>query len=599
MKISKVINQHSQKGIRLCTVGLATGTGILAAASCSTTTEDRVPPNIILIMSDDMGYSDIERFGGIIHTPNLNRLADEGIRFGQFYNTARSCPTRASLLTGLHPHQAGVGHMMNDRGAEGYRGDLSPRSVTVAEVLKPAGYKNYAVGKWHVTRHISENGPKHNWPLQRGFDKYYGILSGAASYYDPGALCRDNQLISPYNDAGYVYPATDEESYYLTEALGDNAVKFIREHNREAAGNPFFMYVTFTAAHWPMQVPERFVTPYYGKFDKGWDELRREKYAHQAEQGIINPDWILSEDSTVTPWETVEDKRFETRCMEVYAGMISCLDKNIGKIIDELQETGQLDNTVILFLQDNGACAETMGRERPPYHVPVPEGEKLEPVRPDERQKDGRPWRTRDGLPVRRGYGVLPGGHDTYVAYGKGWAYYSNTPFREYKHWVHEGGISTPLIVRWKDGIKASGEVRRTPGQLPDIMATLVDISGAEYPRTYSGNTIIPLQGVSLKPAFEADAASDRYLFWEHENNKAIRQGNWKLVCKFTQEDEYKEVDKPAPYGKWELYDLENDRTETRNLAGKYPEKVRQLADEWERIAWKSLVKPYPEEKYF
>jgi arylsulfatase len=599
MKINKFTNQCSQKGIRLRAFGLATGTGILTIASCSTTTEEKKLPNIILIMSDDMGYSDIERFGSVIHTPNLNRLADEGISFRQFYNTARSCPTRASLLTGLHPHQAGIGHMMNDRDVDGYRGDLSPHSVTVAEALKSAGYKNYAVGKWHVTRHISEGGPKHNWPLQRGFDKYYGILSGAASYYDPGALCRDNQLISPYNDAEYLYPATNEESYYLTEALGDNAVKFVREHNREAAGKPFFMYVAFTAAHWPMQVPERFVAPYYGKFDKGWDELRREKFVHQIEQGIISSNWTLPEDTTVTPWETVEDKKFETRCMEVYAGMISCLDKNIGKIIDELQKTGQLDNTVVLFLQDNGACAETMGRERPLYYAPIPEGEKLESLQPDELQKDGRPWRTRDGQPVKRGYGVLPGGHDTYIAYGKGWAYYSNTPFREYKHWVHEGGISTPLIVRWKNGIKAAGKIRQTPGQLPDIMATLIDISGAEYPQTYNGNTIVPLQGVSLKPAFEKDTASDRYLFWEHENNKAIRRGNWKLVYKFTQQDEYNDVDSPTPYDRWELYDLENDRTETQNLAGKYPEKVRQLADEWERIAWKSLVKPYPEKKYF
>ncbi|WP_080904247.1 arylsulfatase [Parabacteroides sp. Marseille-P3160] len=561
--------------------------------------QEKIRPNIILIMSDDMGYSDIEKYGGVIHTPNLNKLAEEGVSFRQFYNTARSCPTRASLLTGLHPHQAGIGHMMNDRGKEGYRGDLSSNSVTIAEVLKSAGYKNYAVGKWHVTSYIREGESKHNWPLQRGFDKYYGILSGAASYYDPGSLCRDNTLISPFADKEYHYPQTNEEDYYLTEALGDNAVKFIKEHEQKNSNNPFFMYVTFTAAHWPMQVPERYIKPYYGKFDKGWDQLRKEKYQNQLKEGIIDSKWVLSEDSTVTPWDRVEDKKFETRCMEVYAGMISCLDHNIGKIVEELRRTGQLDNTVILFLQDNGACAETVGRERPLYYNPIPEGKTLGPMQPDELQTSGQPWQTREGQLVRRGYGVLPGGPDTYIAYGKGWAYYSNTPFREYKHWVHEGGISTPLIIRWTNGIKSKGAIRQTPGQLPDILATLVDISGAVYPKIYNGNNIIPLQGVSLKPAFEEEVKSDRYLFWEHENNKAIRQGRWKLVYKFTKEDKYINVDEPTPYNKWELYDIENDRTEIKNLASKYPEKVKQLADKWERIAWKSLVKPYPEKKYF
>ncbi|MDR3261301.1 MAG: arylsulfatase [Tannerella sp.] len=572
--------------------------GAILIAPAMLFAQNNARPNIILIMSDDMGYSDIERYGGLVHTPNLNRLADAGLTYRQFYNTARSCPTRASLLTGLHPHQAGIGHMMNDRNTDGYRGDLSPHSITIAEALKSAGYKNYAVGKWHVTRHIRQDESKHNWPLQRGFDKYYGILSGAAGYYDPASLCRGNRLISPYADAEYIYPAS-EEGYYLTEALGDNAVNFIREHNREAENEPFFMYVAFTAAHWPMQAPERYVKPYYGKFDKGWDELRREKYKHQLEQGIIDKRWALSEDGTVTPWHEVTDKKFETRCMEVYAGMISCLDANIGKIVEQLRRSGQLENTVILFLQDNGACAETTGRQTPPQYRPVPEGETLAPLAPDELQTSSQPWRTRDGRPVQIGYGVAPGGPDTYIAYGKGWAYCSNTPFREYKHWVHEGGISTPLLVHWPKGIKNSGTIRQTPGQLPDILATVIDIAGAAYPKTYNGNDLIPLQGVSLAPSFAKEVESDRYLFWEHENNKAIRQGKWKLVYKFTQEDNYVDVNNPTPYNRWELYDLENDRTEINNLSATYPEKVKQLADEWERIAWKSLVKPYPEKKYF
>jgi len=554
-------------------------------------------PNIVLILSDDMGFSDIEKFGGIIQTPNLNKLADSGLTFRQFYNTARSCPTRASLLTGLHPHQAGIGHMTNDLQIDGYRGDLSPNSVTIAEVLKSAGYKNYAIGKWHVTNQIKKDGSNHNWPLQRGFDKYYGILIGAASYFDPAALTRGNQFVSPEADPEYKHPA--DESYYLTNALGDNAVQFIKEHNKEAKDKPFFMYTAFTAAHWPMQVPEEYVKPYYGKFDKGWDILRKEKYERQLKQHIVDKKWVLSEDNTVMSWDSVTDKKFETRCMEVYAGMISCLDQNIGKIVNELRQTGQLNNTIILFLQDNGACAEITGRERPLYYRPLPEGAELKALAPDELQTESQPWRTRDGTAVKRGYGVLPGGANTYIAYGKGWAHYSNTPFKEYKHWVHEGGISTPLIVQWPNGIEHKGEVRQTPGQLPDILATIVDISGAVYPKTYRGNDIIPYQGISLAPAFKKDIVSDRYLFWEHENNKAIRQGDWKLVYKFTKYDKYENVDTPTPYERWELYNLNDDRTETKNLASKYPDKVKQLADAWERIAWKSKVKPYPAKKYF
>ncbi|MDR1723686.1 MAG: arylsulfatase [Tannerella sp.] len=577
-------------------LGAATSAGALTLLSCADNKKEAVRPNIILIMSDDMGFSDIERYGSVIKTPNLNALADNGLVYRQFYNTARSCPTRASLLTGLHPHQAGIGHMMNDSGQDGYRGDLSPNCVTIAETLKPAGYKTYAVGKWHVTRHTQPDSSKHNWPLQRGFDRYYGILIGAASYYDPAALCRDNTVISPFADPDYHYPDSLEEDFYLTEAFGDNASKFIKEHD---SADPFFMYVAFTAAHWPMQAPERFIEPYKDKFDKGWDELRREKYQRQVEQGIIDRRWALSEDSTVTRWDDVTDKTFETRCMEVYAGMISALDHNIGKIVETLRQSGQLDNTVILFLQDNGACAEITGRDRPPYTSLVPEGLTLEPLPANELQTSGQPWRTRDGKPVRRGYGVLPGGADTYIAYGKGWAHYSNTPFREYKHWVHEGGISTPLLVHWPAGINAKGTVRQTPGQLPDIHATIADIAGAEYPKTYNGNEIIPLSGVSLKPSFEKDIESDRYLFWEHENNKAIRQGKWKLVYKFTKETPYENVDAPTPYNLWELYDLESDRTETVNLASQHPETVRRLADEWENIARRSHVKPYPTKKYF
>ncbi|MDR3061428.1 MAG: arylsulfatase [Dysgonamonadaceae bacterium] len=542
-------------------------------------------PNIILIMSDDMGYSDIRCFGGIIRTPNLDKIAANGIRYTQFYNTARSCPTRASLMTGLHPHQAGIGHMVdNPQEPEGYRGELNDNCVTIAEVLKTAGYKNYGVGKWHLTGKAKKGQDNSGYPLQRGFDEYYGIIGGAANFFDPHTLCRGNTFISPENDPEY-----RPEKFYLTDAIGDNSVKYIKNHKEN---KPFFMYVAFTAAHWPMQVPEKDVEPYYGQFDAGWDALRKEKYDDMVKSGLIKKEWKLSFDESVTPWEKEDHKEFEKRCMEVYAGMITNMDRNIGKIIQALQETGQLENTLIFFLQDNGGCAENLGREDGKVQRKIPENKMLAPMAPDELQTFMIPWRTRSGQPVFQGKDVMPGGPDTYASYGKGWAYCSNTPFREYKHWVHEGGIATPLIVQWPSGIKKTGEFRSVPGQLMDIMATCVDVANAKYPAEKNGKPIIPMQGKSLASSFGKDIKSDRYLFWEHESNKAVRKGKWKLVYKSTGKE--KDRNLPTPYDSWELYDMEKDRTETNNIASVNPKMVKELADAWERIAWEVKVKPYP-----
>lgn len=279
--------------------------------------------------------------------------------------------------------------------------------------------------------------------------------------------------------------------------------------------------------------------------------------------------------------------------MEVYAAMITNMDRNIGKIIQALQESGKLDNTLIFFLQDNGACAELLGRERGGrIQRRVPENSEVAPMRPDELQTFMIPWRTRDGKPTYTGKEVMPGGPDTYASYGKGWAYYSNTPFREYKHWVHEGGIATPLIIHWPTGIKKTGVIRNIPGQLMDIMATCVDVASATYPTVRNGQPVYPLQGISLVPSFGKETGSDRYLLWEHESNKAIRKGKWKLVYKSPGNE--KDPNEPTPYHLWELYDMEKDRTETKNLASSRPQTVKELADAWERIAWQTKMKPYP-----
>jgi arylsulfatase len=544
-------------------------------------------PNIILILSDDMGYSDLSCYGGSIETPNLDSIANNGLQYMQFYNSARSVPSRASLMTGLHPHQAGVGRMLNNLGLEGYRGDLSSKSVTIAEVLKGSGYETFALGKWHMTRFEGANSPKHNWPLQRGFDQFYGTISGAGSFYDPSQLCRGNTYITPENDIEY-----QPDKFYYTNAITDNAIKFLDD--RENSQAPFFMYVAYTAAHWPMHALEEDYEPYIGKFDEGWDKLRSERYQKMIDAGLIDSSWKLGVDPTVPSWNSLsaEEKAFELRCMEVYAGMVSNMDKNIGRLISYLESKGELENTMIIFLQDNGGCAENYGRDHKyPYTVQVPAGEKLSPMRIDELQDYVIPYRTRDGKPIRCGLGTMAGPADTYLSYGKGWAHLSNTPFVEYKRWTHEGGISTPLLIQYPKMITSNkGEKRFQPGQLTDIMATILDVTSAEYPKTYRGEDVIPYEGKSLVPSFEQDNFDyDRELFFEHLGNRAIRSGKWKLVYK-AGSGSTKEINLSS----WELYDLETDRGETNNLAASYPDVVSELAVKWNDFADRCNVRPWP-----
>jgi len=534
-------------------------------------------PNIVLILSDDMGFSDIGCYGGEIRTPNLDALAAGGLRFSQFYNTARCCPTRASLLTGLYPHQAGVGHMMYDGGLDGYRGDLNRRCVTIAEGLKTAGYAAYMAGKWHVTRHIAAGGPKHNWPRQRGFDRFYGTITGAGSFYDPATLTCDNTQIPP-----------GSKDYYYTDAISDHAAKFIAEHGKRGGdpstgsgqGRPFFLYVAYTAAHWPMHAKPEDIARYKGRYDKGWQALRAERYRRLLDMGLIDKGWKLSPHDS-RPWEKVseKDRAWHARRMEVYAAMVDCMDQGIGRIVDALKKAGQLDNTLILFLQDNGGCAEEYGSGgpvRPDPSKPVP----LKPMAPGELQGRMRPAVTRDGKPVRIGHGVMPGPADTYIAYGKEWANVSNTPFRLYKHWVHEGGIATPLIAHWPAAIRRKGEWEHQPGHLIDILATCIDVAGATYPARYKGRKITPPEGVSLAAAFDGGKIPREAIFWEHEGNRAVRAGKWKLVAR-------------GARGPWELYDMAVDRTELNDLSAKQPERVEKMAALWQAYAKRALVLPW------
>ncbi len=540
-------------------------------------------PNIVVILSDDVGFSDIGCYGGEIDTPHLDALARAGLRFTQFYNTARCCPTRASLLTGLHPHQTGVGHMMEDRRHPGYRGRLNAQCVTIAEVLRDAGYASYAAGKWHVTpgHDAAALADTSQWPLQRGFNRFYGTIHGAGSYFDPSSLVRDNQLLTVANDPAYQPP-----SYYYTDAIADHAVQFIRDHARNAprgagrvvAGNqPFFLYVAFTAAHWPLHAKPADIAKYHGRYDQGYEPVRAARRERLRRMGILDARWAPA--PAAERWDDVQDKAFESRCMEVYAAQLDSMDQGIGRMVAALKDTGVLDNTLVFYLQDNGGCAEGMGRGNRPS--PRPSLPTFPAMAPDAPQFGSQPRQTRDGFPVRSGIGVLPGGPDTYVAYGRGWASVSVTPFRGFKHWTHEGGISTPLIVHWPHGIDSTrrGQLERQPGQLMDIMATCLDVAHAPYPTRRNDQDIVPMEGSSLVPAFHGRRIPrKRPLAWEHEGNRALRDGKWKIVAR---------ENRP-----WELYDIEGDRAESHDLAGRQPNLVHRMAQQWEAWAERARVLP-------
>jgi arylsulfatase len=536
-------------------------------------------PNIIVILADDMGYSDLGCYGGEAATPNLNMLAKEGLRYTQFYNVARCCPSRASLMTGLDPHQAGMGWMTtNDFKLPGYRGDLSHNAVTMAEVLHSAGYATYMTGKWHLNFDPKPEMGKENWPLQRGFDHYYGTILGAANYYDPGYLCRDNTLVNTTNDPEY-HP----EHYYFTNAISDNSVKFIKERDKS---KPMFMYVAYTAAHWPMQAPPEEIAKYKGRFDKGYEELRKERLERMKKLGVVKADEALSPFDG-KPWADEKNKPAMLRRMETYAAMIDIMDQGIGRIIKQLKADGMYDNTLIFFLRDNGACAEIIGNG--PVRSEAKDPANVRKLTPESLIYSNNPKTTRDGKLVMQGHDLMAGPADTYVSYMQEWANVSTTPLRKFKHYVHEGGISTPLIVHWPAGMKAKGEMRDQIGHEMDIMPTILDVTHTPYPKTYNGHDIIPVEGISLVPSFTNQPLKRDVLCWDHEMNKAVRMGKWKLVSEAT-------LMKGRTYksSPWELYDIATDRSEMHDLAAQHPDLVKKMNDIWDAYAKRCYVLPSP-----
>ncbi len=513
-------------------------------------------PNIVLILADDMGFSDLGCFGGEVQTPNIDALAAGGASLTQFYNTARCSPSRASLLTGLHPHQTGLGILNYDDSPEGYPGDLNKNCVTIAEALKPAGYRSYLSGKWHVASDIHT--PSDSWPTRRGFDEFYGTLEGAGSFFMPRTLTRDETNIE--------HEAATDPDFYYTDAISDKATGFVRRHRAEHADDPFFLYVGYTAPHWPLHAIEKDIQEYIGRFDAGWDVLREERLRRLIESGVISESWPLTDrDPRVPAWEDVTDKDWEVIRMAVYAAMVDRMDQGVGRIVDELKAQGIFDDTLVIFLSDNGGCAEEMPLETAREFVTTY-------VTFDATTRDGR-----DVTPGNDP-SIVPGGEDTYTTYGRAWANLSNAPFREYKHWIHEGGIATPLIASWPAGLP-SGVKREQPHQLMDVMATLLDVAGAEYPESYPDRDPLPLEGVSMLTTMRDGATDDeRILHWEHEGNCGVRRGKWKLVRKFAQE--------------WELYDMVADRTELQDVAAEHPGVVAELSAAYETWAKRCGVIP-------
>ncbi len=528
----------------------AAAVGFLALAARVPAEESR--PNILIILADDMGYSDLSCYGSEIPTPHLDAMAAGGVKFTQFYNTSRCCPTRASLLTGLSSHEAGVGGMVYRNDGEGYLGYLNRECVTLAEVLGKAGYQTLMSGKWHVGHAEGQRAS------DRGFQRFYGINIHVDSYFKVLEGCPiylDGEVAIPPTESA---PNTlhPEQPFYTTDVFTDWALKFLEEKD---AAKPFFLYLAYNAPHWPIEAPEENIAHFKGEYLEGWDALRERRLVRMKELGLVAEDTVLPPSENVA-WAdlSAEDQKELDFRRAIYAAQVERLDQNVGRVVDALDAAGELDNTLILFLSDNG-CSNEKGMFGYGW--------------PENRMENYETWRTASGRSASQ---------------GQAWACASNTPFRRHKRWVHEGGISTPLIAHWPAGIEAPGRMSDQVGHVVDLMATCVDLGQASYPEERDGVAIHPMRGMSLRPVLENSESEnqERTLFFEHETHAAIRQGDWKLVTTNATD--------PA---KWELYDMATDRVELHDLAAKHPERVRAMTAAWTEWAKDADVLPWPKER--
>lgn len=515
-------------------------------------------PNILVILADDLGYSDLGCYGGEIDTPNIDSLASSGVRFTQLYNSARCCPSRASLMTGLYPTQAGIGDFTTRnpdlKRGPGYLGRLNEKCVTMAEVLKPAGYGCYYVGKWHMH---PETGP-----IKRGFDEFYGYTNDHShDQYDA-----DYYIRLPEDRKKEIDPPAEE--FYATDVFNEYAIEFLKQG--QETGKPWFLFLGHSSPHFPVQAPAERADKYDDTYLRGWDVLREERFERMKQLGVVDGDhWELTPRSIVPvdrddiannfsgeenpAWDSLDrDRQLDlARRMAIFAAMVESVDDGVGQILDHLRKTEDLDNTLILFLSDNGACYE------------------WGPFGFDGRSRRGETiLRTGDDLREI-------GQRDTHQSYGSAWANLGNTPFRLYKHFTHEGGISTPFIAHWPAGIGKPDAWVRTPAHVMDLLPTLVEAAGAEYPQKFAGREVTPVEGVSLLPAMRGEQTNERTIGFDHQAAHALRQGDWKLVWP-----------KRMPFEiDWELYNLSEDRCEQRNLAEQHPERVQKMTQQWEEWA--------------
>lgn len=505
---------------------------VLAVLTAAATSAGAGKPNIVIILADDMGYSDLGCFGSTVETPHLDSLAANGLRFTDFHNSSRCCPTRAALLTGLHPHQAGVGFMTNDQNKPGYRGRLNDQCVTLAEVLRTAGYTTLMTGKWHVGDQPGQ------LPPDRGFDRFWGAPGGGGFYFKDAMLAKQREIFSGREK---IDPPDD---FHVTDAFTDQAIGFVADAVKES-DKPFFLYLAHIAPHWPLQARPEEMAEFQGRFGHGWDLERERRFAKQRELGIVREGTAISpRDPQASAWDTLpKAKRADlARRMEIYAAQIGSLDRNTGRLIAKLKELGQFENTLILFLSDNGCSAE------------------------------GGPGGFSNGTA-----GAPIGTGLSHASAGLEWANVSNTPFRKFKMSTFQGGTATPFIAHWPARIAEKGALRRQPAHVVDLMPTLVEITGATYPPSFRGNPVKPMEGRSLAPLLFADAETPpRDLFWEHMGNKAVRRGNWKAV----------QSDKQP----WRIFDLATDATETTDLAAREPARLAELKYLWQQWAKRADV---------
>lgn len=522
-------------------------------------------PNVVYILMDDMGFAHLGCYGSNIHTPNLDRLAEEGLRYNNFHTTAICSATRASLLTGANHHAVGVASLVEFRtGSQNGQGHIDNAYGTIAEQLKEYGYATFCTGKWHLSTNQSSAGPYDQWPLARGFDRYYGFLQGEIDQYHPH-LVQDNTSIPQ--------PKGPEEGYHLSADIVDHAIDLVFEHTMAAPEQPFFLYLAFGAMHTPHHAPKEYIDHYKGQFDIGWDEIRQQWYENQKRIGIIPPDAELTERNEYVPaWDTLSDdqKKVSARLMEAYAGFLEYTDAQIGRLIGYLEESEQLDNTVIVFLSDNGASGEggVQGRlnAMAGQDVTIANGEELKAAL--EHYDDiGTEW--------------------AFNHYNTGWANAGNTPFQWYKVWTHEGGVRDPLIIRYPKLIQDGGAIRSQYHHVSDITPTILDILGVEKPAAIKGVPQKPFTGISLKYTFDQPEAPDERTvqYFEIHGNRAIYKDGWKAVTNHTFSESYQT-------DVWELYHVAKDFSEKHNVADQYPEKLKELQEEFFIEAGRNNVFP-------